>query len=180
MNLELLIKRAVHFDLDAQKELFILFHHRLWNLCRKYLKNKTDAEDLLYCSYQSFFKTLHKFRYSDDESVMKWLAGIAYINTQEHQRKKFRWVLLQDDMEIETSVLPDVENKMDHATLLSMVMKHKDNKYVMAFILHVVMDWDHEEISGRFHLAKRSSHMYVSRGRRHLQDQLRNAKNSFI
>jgi RNA polymerase sigma-70 factor (ECF subfamily) len=180
MDLEMLIKRAVNFDLDAQQQLFALFHDRMWRLCMKYVKNRTDADDLLYSSYQSFFKTLHKFRYSGEDSVMKWLAGIAYIKSQEQQRKKFRWVMLETAMTVEASIMPDVEDKIDHARLLSLVMKHKDNKYVMVFILHVIMDWEHEEISGRLLIAKNTSRNYVFRGQRHLQEQLINTKNSFI
>ncbi|MEP6675843.1 MAG: hypothetical protein ABJA78_11830 [Ferruginibacter sp.] len=47
MDLEMLIKRAVNFDLDAQQQLFALLHDRMWRLCMKYVKNRTDADDLL-------------------------------------------------------------------------------------------------------------------------------------
>src|SRR4051812_28307439 len=125
MDLEMLIKRAVNFDLDAQKQLFELFYHRMSILCMNYAKNPTDAEDLLYSSYQSFFKTLHKITYGDEDSLMKWLTGIVYINSKEHQRKKLRWTPLEEEEETDGPLMPDVEDRMDHARLLSLVMQHK-------------------------------------------------------
>ena len=180
MDLEKLIKRAVDFDLSAQKQLFALFHDRMWKLCMKHVNNRADADDLLYSSYQSFFKTLHRFTYSDEDSVMKWLAGITYLKSQEQRRTNSRWVMSAPDMEVEATIMPDVEAKMDHAKLLSLVLKHKDNKYIMVFILHVIMDWEHEEISERLRIAKNTSRNYLFRGQRHLQKQLGNNKNSFI
>ena len=176
----MLIQRAVDFDITAQKQLFDLYYKRMWKHCMKYTKNSTDASDLLYTSYQSFFRTLNRFKYSDEDSVMKWLKGIVYLNFQNQRRKKFSWEPLPSDEETAEIVMPGVEEKMDHARLMSLVMRHKDNKYVMVFILHVIWDWEHEEISGRLRIPKNTSYKYLFRGRQHLQDQLGNFKNSFI
>ena len=66
MNASDLIKEAKQGSTAAQKCLFDLFAERMLIVCRRYVKTKEDAEELMLDGFYKFFKNLHSFHYQND------------------------------------------------------------------------------------------------------------------
>jgi len=56
-----LIKEAKQGSAAAQKCLFDLWSHKMLLVCRRYVKNSEDAEELLLDGFCKFFKKLSSF-----------------------------------------------------------------------------------------------------------------------
>jgi len=83
-----LIKEAKKESAAAQKCLFDLMSDKMILVCRRYVKNYEDAEELLLDGFYKFFKTLSSFTYQTDGGVYAWLKKIMINECLAFLRKK--------------------------------------------------------------------------------------------
>ncbi|MCK5538857.1 MAG: helix-turn-helix domain-containing protein, partial [Bacteroidales bacterium] len=63
MSLEKLIQKCANNDRKAQEEIYRLYAGKLFALCLKYSRNKTEAEDNLQDGFIQIFKKVKQFKY---------------------------------------------------------------------------------------------------------------------
>ena len=76
MDLSVLIKEAKEGSKAAQKCLFDQLSDKMGLICRRYVKNREDAEEILLDGFYKFFKNLPGFTYQGDASLVAWLKKI--------------------------------------------------------------------------------------------------------
>ena len=88
MNTAILIKDAKQQNAAAQKCLFDLFADKMLMTCRRYLKNKEDAEEILLDGFCKFFRSLDSFNFQNEAALKAWLKKIMVNECLMFLRKK--------------------------------------------------------------------------------------------
>ena len=83
-----LIKEAKQGSAAAQKCLFDQWAEKMLLVCRRYVKNSEDAEELLLDGFYKFFKKIAAFNYQGDAALYVWLKRIMINECLMFLRKK--------------------------------------------------------------------------------------------
>src|SRR6185437_5679158 len=83
-----LIKEAKQGSTAAQKYLFDQWAEKMHFICRRYVKNPEDAEELLLDGFYKFFKKINSFNYKGDVALYMWLKKIMINECLMFLRKK--------------------------------------------------------------------------------------------
>ena len=87
-----IIEEIINGDIDKYEYIIKKYQLRIINLCYKYTKNHSDAEDVAQESFLKAYNSLSKFRF--ESKFYSWLHRIAincslnYINSKEKLREK--------------------------------------------------------------------------------------------
>ena len=95
MSLDQLILSCKKNDRNAQSELYKLYGSKLFALCLKYSRNKTEAEDNLQDAFITIYKKISQ--YSHKGSFEGWLKRIAINTTLQCYRRKGVFDIINED-----------------------------------------------------------------------------------
>jgi RNA polymerase sigma factor (sigma-70 family) len=96
MDIADLIREAKQGSAAAQKCLFDQLANQMLAVCRRYVKNQEDAEELLLDGFLKFFKNLDDFIYRGDAALMGWIKKIMVNECLMFLRKKNVFTLLTE------------------------------------------------------------------------------------
>ena len=88
MDIAQLVKEAKQGSASAQKCLFDLLADRMMLLCRRYVKNAEDAEEVLLDGFYKFYKNMPAFQYQGEAALIAWLKKIMVNECLMLLRKK--------------------------------------------------------------------------------------------
>jgi len=139
-----LIQACKKQDRRAQQLLFDRFSPVMFGLCKRYLKNREDAEDVL---VEGFFKVLTKLeQYSGQGSFEGWIRRIMVNEALMHLRKNknLKMTLEINDHHLKTMVT--VEDELQAADILNL-LDRLPTGYRTVFNLYVLEGYKHREIA---------------------------------
>ena len=96
MQIPELIKEAKNGSAGAQKCLFDLFADKMLLVCRRYVKNTEDAEELMLDGFYKFFKNLPAFQYQGDAAFFAWLKKVMINECLMFLRKKTAFSIVSE------------------------------------------------------------------------------------
>ena len=96
MDTQELIKEARSGSAAAQKCLFDLLADRMMLVCRRYVKNREDAEEILLDGLYKFFRHLPEFRYQGEAALQAWVKRIMINECLMFLRKQHVFSLLTE------------------------------------------------------------------------------------
>ena len=70
-----LIRACIRKDRKAQKLLYESYAPRMYTICCRYLKNESEAEDVLVISFMKIFEKISQYRF--DGSFEGWMKRIV-------------------------------------------------------------------------------------------------------
>ncbi len=76
MQVSELIKEAKHGSTAAEKYLFDLLSDKMMLICRRYVKSREDAEEILLDGFYKFFKNLSSFNFQGEAALYVWMKKI--------------------------------------------------------------------------------------------------------
>ena len=161
-------------DPAAQRELFNRFSPRMFSVCRRYVSNKTDAEEVLIAGFVLVFSKINQFR--DEGSFEGWMRRIMVNESLAFLRKKrslFLYSELGGAEDESDPVLPDAALLMEE--LLDIVASLPDG-YRTVFNLYAIEGYSHKEISGLLGIDENTSKSQLSRARQLLRQRLSDLK----
>ncbi len=138
-----LIRRCKSGDREAQKELYDRFAPKMLGVCRRYVKDLDDAEDVL---VQAMYKVLTKLeKYSGNGSFEGWIRKISVNESLMFLRK--RKLDFVDELPIHEATGDwDILDKMQADDILAILDQLPDG-YRTVFNLFVVEGYKHREIA---------------------------------
>jgi RNA polymerase sigma-70 factor (ECF subfamily) len=147
-----------------------LYAGRIYSLCRRYVPDAMDAEDVLVSSFVKVFDRIGQFR--GEGSFEGWIRRIA-VN------ESLTWLRKNKSMYVETELeaaerQPDFSGLSDHLEaedLLKMVNELPPG-YRMVFNLYAIDGYTHEEIGKQLGISENTSKSQLSRARALLQKRL--------
>lgn len=137
-----LIDQVMDQNRLAQKQLFEKFSPKMLGVCRQYIKDHHDAEDVMLNGFMKVFQNIQTF--NKEGSFEGWIRKIMIRESLTYLRNAKELQLLDDFSNIsneELTVSQDFSN--DYQKLIDALPK--GCKYI--FILYVIEGYKHQEIA---------------------------------
>lgn len=173
LNNEKLIKKSIQGNSKAQKLLYEKYIGLLFSVVARYIKNESDAEDILLQSFYKIFQNLKGFNYVNEKAFVGWLKKIVINEALMFLRKEFSTVYKVeqlDDISETLSVSPELLEEKELIELIEQLPKG----YRTVFLLHVVDGYSHKEIAENLSIAEATSRSQFFKARNLLQKKLGN------
>jgi RNA polymerase sigma factor (sigma-70 family) len=141
-----LLEQCRQNDSRAQRALYDHFKTRLMGLCRRYAKNREDAQDMLQESFVKIFMRMGQLQSAD--KLEQWMKAIAVRTAIDHYNKRKR--LEPEFFEVVSDIAgADYELLLENVSdeqLISLINGLPEGCR-MVFNLFVVEGYSHAEIS---------------------------------
>lgn len=166
-----LISDCLKNNRSAQYKLYDRYSRKIYGVCLRYAKNRTDAEDILQEGFIKVFKYLKD--YSGKGSFEGWVRRIMITTALNYYKKKN---LINKNVDPESSyiTLPatnEAVSMMTHDELLLMI-RDLPVGYQTVFNLNTIEGYSHKEISEIMNISVNTSKSQLSRAKNSLRNQL--------
>ncbi|MDO9261539.1 MAG: RNA polymerase sigma factor [Flavobacteriaceae bacterium] len=167
-----LIQLAVAQNRKAQQQIYRKFSAKMLSVCRQYIKDIQEAEDVLLMAFMKVFTHLKTYEYAG--SFEGWIRRIIVNECISFIRSKKKITYLEDELYMEEPLLElESDFSVDEIQLL---IDGLPDGYRMVFNLYVMEGYKHQEIAAMLDIAVGTSKSQLSHARKLLQEQIINAK----
>jgi len=165
-----LIKKAANNHRDAQHMLYQMHAPKMLSVCRYYIKDVHQAEEVMLNGFFKVFTQLKTFK--DEGSFEGWIRRIMIRESISFLRKKKQLEFSADDMEIyeEPVNYSNVEFEVDEIQLL---IDKLPEGYRMVFNMYAIGGYKHSEIAEMLSIAESTSKSQLFKARKLLQQQIK-------
>jgi RNA polymerase sigma factor (sigma-70 family) len=156
----------------AQKRLYDRYANRLYRLCRRYVPNPLETEEVLMNGFLKIFRAIATFEYRSDDQLEVWLKRIMVNEALMHLRatRKDRWLFMDTDLEENTAVSQPATTEGDlHAEGIHELILLLPDGYRTVFSLHALEGYTHQEIGTLLNISENTSKSQLSKARMALQ-----------
>ncbi len=150
-------------DVRAQAKLYELFSSKMFGVCLRYAKDRTDAEDNLQEGFVKVFTYIGKFRH--EGSFEGWVRRIMVNVSLENYRKQHLMYSVEDIGIYESYNYSDEILDRISAQELIELIQELTPRYRMVFNLYVLEGMNHKEISEEMNISVGTSKSNLARGR---------------
>lgn len=171
MDISQLIKEAKQGSTAAQKCLFDEMADRLLMICRRYVKNREDAEEMMLNGFYKFFKNLSSFSYQSDAALFAWLKKIMVNECLMFLRKKNVFTISSDLVAEEISLQEEALNNLSAAEIFNLVVQLPVG-YRTVFNLYEIEGMSHKDIAALLNISEGTSKSQLSKSKVLLQKML--------
>jgi len=168
-NESTLIKKASQNNREAQKAIYDLHAPKMLSVCRYYIKDLQQAEDVMLKGFFKVFSNLKAFK--NEGSFEGWIRrimaneSISYLRQQKKVEFSLEEVEInQDDYNSESSFY-DVDEIQQCVDALP-------TGYKMVFIMYAVEGYKHHEIANKLNISEGTSKSQLFKARKLLQQQI--------
>jgi RNA polymerase sigma-70 factor (ECF subfamily) len=165
-----LIKGCSRGDRHAQQRLFDMYSPRMLGICRRYVKNTMQAEDVLVMAFTKVFERVNQFK--GEGSFEGWIRRIT-VNEALTALRRSRVMTVETDLECAEYEL-HYESLSDHLEaedLLRLIEKLPPG-YRVVFYMYGKEGYSHKEIADALGISENTSKSQLSRARVFLQKML--------
>jgi RNA polymerase sigma factor (sigma-70 family) len=171
MNLNQLLKDAGKNDPIAQKRLFDQYSGTMLLVCRRYIKDFQDAEEMLLNGFFKFFSSIESFQYINEAALYSWIKRIMINECLMFLRKKMAFVVISDLPTEDHPAEDDVLDKLNAEDIFRLVLELPAG-YRTVFNLHAIEGWEHKEISKTLGISEGTSKSQLNKARKLLKKNL--------
>ena len=165
-----LIKKAAKNHRDAQHALYEIHAPKMLSVCRYYLKDVQQAEEVMLNGFFKVFTQLSSFK--SEGSFEGWIRRIMIRESISFLRKKKRLEFSTDEMEIYEEAYNDVNSELDVDEVQQLIDKLPDG-YRMVFNMYAIEGYKHSEIAEMLSIAESTSKSQLFKARKLLQQQIK-------
>lgn len=167
---EELIRRCLKNKSDAQRMLYEAHASMVYTVCFRYAKNAEDANDLLQETFINVFSNLEKYKGSG--SFEGWIRRIA-VNCSIRQYQKNQKRIDTGDIDYS----PDAQtyaDAIDHlsAEEIMRVINQLPDGYRIVFNMYAIEGYSHKEIAEHLNISEGSSRSQLARARMNLMEKV--------
>lgn len=168
-----LIELAVENNRHAQHKLYSKFSPKMLSVCRQYIKDLQQAEDVMITAFMKVFTNLKNFEHKG--SFEGWIRRImineciSYIRVQ----KKVKFI---EDENYTEEKFNNIESKFSVEDIQFLIDSLPDG-YKMVFNLYCIEGFKHQEIASMLGINEGTSKSQLSHARKMLQDNINKLKN---
>jgi len=171
MDISQLIKEAKHGSTAAQKCLFDEMADKLLMLCRRYVKNREDAEEMMLNGFYKFFKNLSSFSYQGEAALFAWMKKIMINECLMFLRKKNVFTISSDLVAEEVLLSEQALDNLSAAEIFNLVVQLPVG-YRTVFNLYEIEGMSHKEIAVLLNISEGTSKSQLSKSKALLQKML--------
>lgn len=174
MSLEKLIKQCANKDKKAQEEVYRLYSGKLFALCLKYSRNKTEAEDNLQDGFITIFNKIKQFRHKG--SFEGWMKRIVINTALQTYRQKNVLNLVHEEY-VSDEVVVELEEEDISLDYLLNLIQNLPNQYRLVFNMYILDGYSHKEVSKKLGISEGTSKSNLSRARAILKKRIEEDQN---
>lgn len=154
----------------SQRDLYERFSGKMYSLCLRYIKEETEAEDVLVGGFMKIFNKIEQ--YQRGGSFEGWIRKIMVNESLQYIRQNKNMYLQVDIENAQYSFNADaVESQLAAEDLLKMVGRLPMG-YRTIFNLYAIEGYSHQEIADMLDISVNTSKSQLSRARALLQKTL--------
>lgn len=168
-----IIQLAVANNRHAQQEIYSQFSPKMLSICRQYIKDIHQAEDVMITAFMKVFTNLKNFEHKG--SFEGWIRKIivneciSFIRVQ----KKVSFL---DDKYYDEESFNYIESQFSVEDIQFLIDSLPDG-YKMVFNLYAIEGYKHQEIAKMLGINEGTSKSQLSHARKMLQTQINKLKN---
>ena len=162
-DLKILIKECASGNVRAQEKLYRTFSPKMFGICLRYAKDRTEAEDNLQDGFIKVFENIRNFRH--EGSFEGWMRRIM-VNVSLGKFRKQNLLLPVEDIGNyeEPSLSDNVIAKLGADDLLELIQQLPP-RYRMVFNMYVLDGLNHQQISEAMNISVGTSKSNLARAR---------------
>ncbi len=160
-------------DRLAQYELYSRYAARVSALCRRYINDDEEAEDLMQDALVQALDRIQTYKYTGSGSLYSWLSRVA-INKALDQIRKKKWRMVSWDFWSNDNIPEPTEDEMEaipEEKLLEWIDRLPDLKRSV-FNLYCVDGYSHKEIGEMLGITERGSTSILAKARKQLKEEI--------
>lgn len=162
-DLKLLIKECASGNIRAQEKLYRMFAPKMFGVCLRYAKDRTEAEDNLQDGFLKVFSNIKDFRH--EGSFEGWIRRIMVNISLGKYRKQHLLYPVEDIGKYEpVQLADDIMAKLGADELLELIQQLPP-RYRMVFNLYVLDGLTHQQISEAMNISVGTSKSNLARAR---------------
>jgi RNA polymerase sigma-70 factor, ECF subfamily len=168
-----LIKLACDNNRKAQQQIYSKFSPKMLGVCRQYIKDIQQAEDVMITAYMKIFVNLKNFE--NKGSFEGWIRRIMVNECISFLRVQKKVSFVEDENFFEES-FNNIESKFSVDDIQHLIDQLPDG-YKMVFNLYCIEGYKHQEIAKMLNINEGTSKSQLSHARKILQQQITKLKN---
>jgi RNA polymerase sigma-70 factor (ECF subfamily) len=168
-----IIKLAVQGNRHAQQKIYAKHAPKMLGVCRQYIKDLHQAEDILITAFMKVFTNLHVFEHKG--SFEGWIRRIMINECLSYLRVQKKVNFLEDEYFVEDT-FNNIESHFSVEDIQSLIDGLPDG-YKMVFNLYAIEGFKHQEIGKMLGISEGTSKSQLSHARKMLQEQINKLKN---
>ncbi|MEC4003100.1 RNA polymerase sigma factor [Flavobacterium sp. SUN052] len=168
-----LIELAVENNRHAQQKLYSKFSPKMLSVCRQYIKDLHQAEDIMITAFMKVFTNLKNFKH--EGSFEGWIRRIMINECISFIRVQKKVKFIEDENYFEES-FNNIESQFSVEDIQSLIDSLPDG-YKMVFNLYAIEGYKHQEIAAMLGINEGTSKSQLSHARKMLQTNISKLKN---
>ena len=168
-----LIQLAVENNRQAQQQLYTQFSPKMLSVCRQYIKDIHQAEDIMITAFMKVFVNIKNFE--NKGSFEGWIRRIMVNECISFIRVNKKVKYIEDETYLEES-FNNIESKFSIDDIQFLIDGLPEG-YKMVFNLFAIEGFKHNEIASLLGISEGTSKSQLSHARKMLQGQINKLKN---
>jgi RNA polymerase sigma factor (sigma-70 family) len=173
-----LIQKCRNKERRAQKLLYERYSPKMFGVCRRYVNNQEDAEDVM---IEGFYKVLSKIdKFRDEGSFEGWIRRIMVNQALMFLRKQHNFKLSVEISNVTIKTNPVVEQNLAAQDILGL-LNLLPTGYRTVFNLYVIEGYKHREIGDILGISINTSKSQLILAKKRLRELVeKNYPNSYV
>ncbi len=163
-----LILLAVENNRQAQQKIYAQFSSKMLSVCRQYIKDIHQAEDVMITAFMKVFSNLKNFEHKG--SFEGWIRRIMVNECISFIRVQKKVMFLEDEMYFEEG-FSSIDSQLS-AEDIQVLIDGLPDGYKMIFNLYAIEGYKHQEIASMLKINEGTSKSQLSHARKMLQQQI--------
>lgn len=168
-----LIELAVENNRHAQHKIYSKFSPKMLSVCRQYIKDLHQAEDIMITAFMKVFTNLKNFKH--EGSFEGWIRRIMINECISYIRVQKKVKFIEDENYFEES-FNNIESQFSVEAIQFLIDNLPDG-YKMVFNLYAIEGYKHQEIAEMLGINEGTSKSQLSHARKMLQNNISKLKN---
>lgn len=168
-----LIRLAVENNRQAQQKIYTRFSPKMLSVCRQYIKDIHQAEDIMITAFMKVFTNLKNFQCKG--SFEGWIRRIM-VNECISFIRVHKKIKYSEDEDCFEESFNNIESQFSIDDIQFLIDSLPDG-YKMVFNLYAIEGYKHHEIAGMLEIKEGTSKSQLSHARKMLQGQISKLKN---
>ena len=168
-----IIQLAVDNNRQAQRKIYTQFSAKMLGVCRQYIKDIHQAEDVMITAFMKVFTNIKNFE--NKGSFEGWIRRIMVNECISYIRVQKKVNFIEDERYTEES-FNNIESQLSLEDIQYLIDSLPDG-YRMVFNLFAIEGYKHHEIASMLGINEGTSKSQLSQARKMLQTQINKLKN---
>ncbi len=168
-----IIRLAIDNNRSAQQKIYTQFSPKMLSVCRQYIKDIHQAEDIMITAFMKVFVNLKNFQHNG--SFEGWIRRIMVNECISHIRVQKKVNFIQEEKYFEDS-FNNIESQFSVEDIQFLIDSLPDG-YKMIFNLYAIEGYKHQEIASLLGINEGTSKSQLSHARKILKEQITKLKN---